>query len=115
MSMIQLKKIFYSKNIKSIFTMLLLLFSVISFASENNIDAKINQIISASPQEKTILIDELKNDISTKKYNSSDTKKTTNKSIDEKIQNRESKSIPMSKCGIGKCGMSHSSKCGMSN
>lgn len=118
MNIILLKKIFH-KNVKAVL-ILFLFISSLTFA--NNVDEKIEKIINASPQEKELLIKELKEDISTSKYNKTDTKKAakSNKTIDEKIENRKSKSIPMSrygagKCGMGKCGSSHGSKCGSSN
>lgn len=115
MNMTQSKEILH-KKVKALFTLFLLLFSVLTYASDNDIDKQIDKIINASPQEKKILIDELKNDISTNKYDKTETKKAvkSNKTIDEKIKSRDSKSIPASRCGSGKCGggSSHGSKCG---
>jgi uncharacterized low-complexity protein len=108
----KLGKIFY-KNIQILLGVLFLSYSTFSFAQDNNIDAQINNILKASPSEKEQLIKDLKSDVSEIKYNNTEDKDSSiiSKNIDEKIQNRESKSITMSKCGAGKCGMG---KCGMS-
>jgi len=119
----KLGKIFY-KNIQILLGVLFLSYSTLSFAQDNNIDAQIKNILKASPSEKEQLIKDLKSDVSEIKYNNTENKDSSiiSKNIDEKIQNRESKSITMSKCGAGKCGMStkvkpgksHGSKCGAS-
>lgn len=123
----KLKKIFH-KNIKLLVGLLLLSCSSFSFAQDNAIDTQIQKILKAPPSEKEQLIKELKNNVSEIKYSNTQNKQKSNqnKSIDEKIKNRDSKSIPMSKCGMGKCGMgkcgmgkggrtSHGAKCGTSS
>ena len=110
-NIMQLKKRSY-RNFKFLLTLMILGFSAISMAEVNTVDAKIDKIQHASDAEKGILVEQLREDISAQKYNSTETNGSSenNISIDEKIQNRRSKTITPSKCGMGKCGMG---KCGM--
>lgn len=110
------------KSIKLLVFLSILSIPIVIFAQESDIDVKISKILKASVAEKEILLDELKNDISKETYNKTELLKTekSNKSIDEKITLRRTKSISKSKCGMNKCwsqkkiqpGVSHGSKCG---
>ena len=100
------------KNIYFSALLFLFVFSVMTFAKENTLDAKIDKILKASEQERALLIKQLKDDIAKEKYNRTESNQTSPKdaSIDEKIKNRPFKYVKMAKCNMDKCDLR---KCGM--